>query len=407
MPRSYLFVLRPHVLAKSLAVLMLSTCFLPNLIVAQLPTLPTPQQPPPDRASGRVNAEIQPPGTLFLGDQPVAAPGDQATIEILPGEPLQYFGNQTLVPDDYFSESVPPDSLVDAPLGEYLIVPPADLGTIRADDIHIKQIEPGDELTADPNFYSLSVERYRIYRSNESLIAFMPGGGDQFGWLSFESPSYLSRKRTSGPTANVNFHLLSGPSSIDLPARLYDFELGYQTRSSLSELFSYDASVMVGAYSDFKGSAREGVRFPAHAVGMFHSSENADWVIGVDYLGRDDVKMLPVAGFCWHNPARPQLRYQMVFPRPRIDLTLNAAARLYLAGLFGGGTWQVEFPDASNDVLTYRDFKMVTGIERKRDDGSLATWELGWVFARKLSFRDRADELNMDDAFVLRYITRH
>ncbi len=277
---------------------------------------------------------------------------------------------------------------------------------IQPDDVHIKQLEPDVALAPKLSLYSLSVEPLKVYRSDESLISFMPGEGNQFGWLSFDSSSYLSRRKKSGPTANANFHLLSGPSSMDLPARLYDFVLGYQARSSLSEQFSFDASAMIGIFSDFEGSAREGVRYPAHAVGMFHTSPKVDWVFGVDYLGRDDVKILPVAGFCWHNPDRPQVRYQMIFPRPRIDWTLNSEVRLYLAGLFGGGTWQIEFPDDNNDVMTYRDFQMLTGIEKIRDDGSLAAWELGWVFGRKLEFRDSPNELYMDDAFVLRYVTR-
>ncbi len=335
----------------------------------------------------------------------IAAPDSGVWLEAAPGEPLQYFSSQPAYPDGALKESPSEFLTLPAP-HESVIVPAGKMELIRPDDVHIRQIEPDKSPLAKASLYQRSSEPYEIYRGDESQISFMPGGGDQFGWLSFYSANYLTRKRKAGPTANANFHLLSGPSSIDLPARLYDFELGYQTRSSLTELFSFDASAMIGAYSDFKGSAREGVRFPAHAVGMFHPSPRVDWVVGVDYLGRDDVKILPVAGFCWHDPARPQVRYQMIFPRPRIDWTLSSESRLYLAGLLGGGTWQIEFPDDHNDVMTYRDLQMLTGVERRRDDGSLSAWELGWVFARKLEFRDSPSQLNLDDAFVLRYVTR-
>ncbi len=267
-------------------------------------------------------------------------------------------------------------------------------------------LEPEDLLPTKLDLYDLSLATYTTYRSKENSILYMPGDGDQFGWLSFAAPNYLSRGSKRGTNASMSIHLLSGPLAVPLPPRLYDFELGYQARNSLSDIFSYEWSAMVGVYSDFEDSARDGVRFPAHAVGMFHPGPRADWVFGVDYLGRDDIKVLPVAGFVWHDPQRPELRYEMVFPRPRIDLTLSPQSRIYCSGLLGGGTWDIEFPDNSNDVMTYRDYKLAFGIEQADSDGELSSWELGWIFSRKLEFRERPDEYGFGDAFVIRYVTR-
>ncbi len=252
-----------------------------------------------------------------------------------------------------------------------------------------------------------STEHYHVYRSDGSGVTYLPGDGDQFGWLSFQSENYLDRSRTSGMTTNFNLHLLSGPTVTPLPPRLYDFELGYQLRNTLSELFSYDCSAMVGVYSDFEDSARDGVRFPAHAVGMFHVGPRADLVFGVDYLDRDDIKVLPVGGLVWHDPVRPQLRYELVFPRPRIDWTLSHSTRLYCGGGLGGGTWDIELPNESNDVMTYRDYRLVMGIERSNDSGGTWGWEAGWVFSRKLEFRSLAPDHSFDDAFVIRYVARN
>lgn len=280
-------------------------------------------------------------------------------------------------------------------------------GLISGDEENIRLLEPEDLLPKKLDLYDLSLSRYTSYRSRENSISYMPGDGNQFGWLSFASPNYLRRGTPRGITANMNIHLLSGPLAVPLPPRLYDFELGYQVRNSLSDLFSYEWSAMVGVYSDFEDSARDGVRFPAHAVGMFHPGPRADWVFGVDYLGRDDIKVLPVAGFVWHDPNRPELRYEMIFPRPRIDLTLSTHSRIYCSGLLGGGTWDIEFPDDSNDVMTYRDYKLAFGLEQADADGDLSSWELGWVFGRKLEFRNRPDEYSFGDAFMIRYVTRH
>jgi hypothetical protein len=309
------------------------------------------------------------------------------SVQVLPGSEYPY---PTAPPDP--SAEIIPHSLDQS-------------GLVSSDDQRIKMLEPEDELPMKVDLYDLSIARYTSYRRKEDAIVYMPGDGDQFGWLSIASPNYLKRDQKMGVTSNVNIHLLSGPLSNHLPPRLYDFELGYQVRNSLSDLFSYEWSTMVGVFSDFEDSARDGVRFPAHAVGMFHPGPRADWVFGVDYLGRDDIRLLPVAGFVWHDPQRPELRYEMVFPRPRIDLTLSSQSRIYCSGLLGGGTWDIEFPDNSNDVMTYRDYKLACGIEQSDSDGKLSSWELGWVFSRKLEFRNRSDEMHFGDAFVIRYVT--
>jgi hypothetical protein len=235
----------------------------------------------------------------------------------------------------------------------------------------------------------------------------MPGDGDQFGWLTFGSNTWLSRGESSGMEMNFNLHLLSGPEVVALPPRLYDFELGYQSKTSLSEKFSYDFGLSVGIYSDFEDSARDGVRFPAHLVGMVHPNENWDWVFGVEYLDRDDIKMLPVIGFIWHDTSLPGLRIEAVFPRPRIDLQIQNNMRLYWTARLGGGSWDIEMPDETNDVFTYRDYQILMGLESLSKDKKLNAWEFGFVFSRHIEFRNRSDEVNLDEAFVLRHVTRY
>jgi hypothetical protein len=361
------------------------------------------------------SCEAKPPvqGQISSAETPTTQPGAQTAIT--PRATIEANARQSgalpgliLSPSDYASpaESLP-GSNYRYPAEEIVPQPLDQSAWVSTDDQHIKLLEPEDLQPKALDLYDLSITRYQSYRSEEDALSFMPGDGDQFGWLSFESPNYLERTRHAGVTANMNMHLLSGPQTVHLPPRLYDFELGYQARNSLSDLFSYEWSAMVGIYSDFEDSARDGVRFPAHAVGMFHPGPRADWVFGVDYLDRGDIKVLPVFGACWHDPQRPELRYEMVFPRPRIDLTLSPETRLYSAGRLGGGTWDIEFPDDSNDVMTYRDYRMLFGIEHANEDGGLTSWELGWVFSRKLEFRDRSDEFGFGDAFVIRYVARN
>jgi hypothetical protein len=192
-----------------------------------------------------------------------------------------------------------------------------------------------------------------------------------------------------------------------LPARLYDFSVGYQKRGRIQDAMSYDLASTIGVFSDFEDSAREGIRYPGHAVGMLHYTPEFDIVFGVDYLSRDDIKILPVMGFSWRPQAMRDLRIDMVFPRPRIDYSLTDSNRVYLAGRLGGGSWDIEFPDNANDVMTYRDLQMLIGFERRDSDNAWSAIEFGYVFDRSLEFRTQAGETRFDDAFMLRLVTRH
>jgi len=275
--------------------------------------------------------------------------------------------------------------------------------------------ETGAELMFDPDadtdcrFPRLSYfsqEPYLNYRSEESGLNFLPAGADQFGWVSLESSPYLARGYRSGITTAINIHFLSGPNAVGIPPRLYDFSLGYQKRGRVSDAMSYDLATTVGVFSDFEDSAGDGVRYPGHAVGMLHFKPEFDLVFGVDYLGRDDIKLLPVAGFSWRPQGMPDMRFDLVFPRPRIDYSIDNQSKVYLAGRLGGGTWDIEFPNNDNDVMTYRDIQVLLGIERRNSNGNLACVEFGYVFDRKLEFRTLSQPTGFDDAFVLRLVTR-
>jgi hypothetical protein len=257
-----------------------------------------------------------------------------------------------------------------------------------------------------PRLSCVCQEIYSNYRTDENALTYMPGNGDQFGWISLESQPYVARGYRSGFTNSINMHLLSGPASVPLPPRLYDFSLGYQKRGRAVDVLSYDLAASLGVFSDFEDSARDGVRFPGHAVGMLHYTPEFDVVFGVDYLSRDDYKILPVAGFSLRPIWMQNLRFDLVFPRPRIDYSLSQDKKLYLAGRLGGGSWDIEFPNDNNDVMTYRDLQLLVGFERRDERGNQSVWEFGYVFDRQLSFRTLTGETQFDDAFVFRIVTR-
>ncbi|MEM9645421.1 MAG: hypothetical protein AAF989_10530, partial [Planctomycetota bacterium] len=197
----------------------------------------------------------------------------------------------------------------------------------------------------------------------------------------------------------TGFHFLNGPISPDLPPRLFDFQAAVHTRKAFTNREMLDLKLGVGAFSDFEGSSRKGIRFPGHAVMYSEHSESCVSVLGLEVLDRDDISLLPVGG--WVFRPHPDTVVECVFPRPRVQLKLDGGSAMYLGGELGGGTWAFERSNGADDNVTYRDLRITFGVMDFDDDSSNAL-EIGWSFDRSLEFRSGQGDQELDGAFLLR-----
>lgn len=236
---------------------------------------------------------------------------------------------------------------------------------------------------------------YNATQSNTTWLA----GGD-FGMFSMESFPALKFGKDSAVLLGTGFHFLDGPRSPDMPPRLFDFQFAYQVRKQLNSSAMLDVRLGIGAFSDFQGSARKGIRFPGHVVSYFDCQPDLATVFGVEVLDRDDISLLPVGGFVW----RPldDLVMECVFPRPRVQLRIDQSHALYFGGELGGGTWAIKRDDSHNDNATYRDIRVTWGIS-SFDEASDSALEVGWAFDRSLEYRSGRGDTNLDGAFLLRW----
>ncbi len=227
------------------------------------------------------------------------------------------------------------------------------------------------------------------------------GHGDRMGIVSWETRATIKPGEHRGVTAGFGVHFLDGPVVTDMPPRLFEFTLGYQRREWLVEDIGYDVVVRIGAFSDFEGSARDGVRFPGHAVVFARTSPEWDWLLGVDYFDRDDISLLPVFGAVWAPHER--VRIDAVFPRPAAAIRLAETTQwAYARGQLGGGTWAiVREPAYVNDNATYRDLRLAFGIETRDNNFFWSAVEVGYVFARELSYRSTPIDLELRDTVMI------
>lgn len=242
------------------------------------------------------------------------------------------------------------------------------------------------------------------YNLRSSSTSWLLGGGNQFGIFTLESLPTLKPGEQTGVVTGIGLHWLSGPVQTDLPPRLFDFQIGWQRRKWLTESLGYDVAFRVGAFSDFEGSAREGIRFPSHGVGFLRLNPACDLVFGVDYVSRDDIKLLPVIGLVLKP--RDDLRIDLVFPRPCLEWQYSAKSSLYLAGELGGGSWAIERMPAANDVVTYRDYRLLLGLSSRDDEGGQSAIEFGYIFGRDISYRSGQGDYSPIDTLVIQLTQR-
>jgi hypothetical protein len=238
------------------------------------------------------------------------------------------------------------------------------------------------------------------YRYASSALECIPGGGDRFGIFSVQLQGYQPSGISNGIITGFDFYVFSGPLESDMPPRAYDFSIGYQLRHRWGPL-AFDLAAAVQVASDFNGDAHKGVQIPGHGVGYLTVRPDLDLVFGIDYLDRADIKMLPVAGVLW-NP-NPDMRFELVFPRPRAVYRLNDTYRIYCYGELGGGSWAINRPGLGDNVATYRDLRVCIGLESVCSHCRSAI-EVGYAFDRRLEYTSCVGNMHLDDAVILRAV---
>ncbi len=213
-------------------------------------------------------------------------------------------------------------------------------------------------------------------------------------------------------TPHFNFNWWQGPDSIpaptpprDLPSRVYDAYLETAWRPQFTPIFGADLSVSVGVYSDFQYTDSNSLRVTGRGVGLVTLTPNAVFAMGVWYLNRDRVKLLPAGGFIW-NP-NGDTRYEILFPNPKLAHRLFTRGVSnywgYISGEYGGGQWTIKHDDGSTDVVNYNDMRLYLGIENISATRLRGDMSVGYVFNREILYRNGTPNVNPGDSVLLRF----
>jgi hypothetical protein len=218
---------------------------------------------------------------------------------------------------------------------------------------------------------------------------------------------FLRRDTPLLVTPQFGTHLLDNAGPLDIPTTLYDAAVEFRhLRKFGAGPWAMDAAVNVGYYSDFDQGSGDALRITGRGIAVYERTPGTKWLLGVAYLNRAGATVMPVFGVI--RDGNPDFRLEAIFPRPRaLWRTAGSVAGderwVYVGGEFGGGVWSITRPSTGElDLLSYSDWRVLVGYERKITGGLSRRVELGYVFQRKLEFNDADSEVALDDTLFLR-----
>lgn len=206
-------------------------------------------------------------------------------------------------------------------------------------------------------------------------------------------------------TPGYDMILLDGPSVTDLPPRLHTAYLDLMWVPQIINRYKLVLAVAPSVYSDFQVNDADMFRVTGKGLVMY------DWIpgrvqlrAGVLYLGRQDIQLLPVGGVIW-DPA-DWFHVEAFFPKPLVAVRFNQGHGyedwLFTTAEFGGDSWSIERTTGMRDQVTYLDYRVLLGVERKLNGGAGYRLEGGYVWDRSIEFESGIGDFEPQDTFILR-----
>ncbi len=203
-------------------------------------------------------------------------------------------------------------------------------------------------------------------------------------------------------TTGFDMTNIRGPTVTDLPPRLYLAYVDFMWVPQIVKGYTALIDVVPSVFGDFTAH-----QFRLTGKGLIIIDcipEKLQFVGGVLYLNRQNIRLLPAGGFIW-DP-NPWSHYELIFPKPKLAQRLNVGPGfedwIYTTAEFGGNTWPIVRANGQRDFVTYIDYRLLVGCERKLDGGAGYRLEAGYVFGRSISFSSGNGNFSPQDSFMIR-----
>lgn len=203
-------------------------------------------------------------------------------------------------------------------------------------------------------------------------------------------------------TPTYNMTLIDGPTVTDFPNRLYLTYVDFMWLPTIINRWTALLSIAPSVYGDFDTGE---FRLTGKALAIYDwDPGRLQFVGGVLYLNRENIRLLPAGGAIW-TPT-DWTRFELLFPKPKLAVRIGVGPGfedwVFGTAEFGGNTWPIVRASGLTDNLTYIDYRLIVGFERKLNGGAGYRLEGGYVFGRNVTFTSGVGDFDPQNTILIR-----
>lgn len=222
-------------------------------------------------------------------------------------------------------------------------------------------------------------------------------------------PNFLFTSQPLRISPGFIFHFWDGPDTVvtgaDLPGQTYSAYLANDFSTPWNRQLGAEFNLTVGLYTDFDEVTSDSIRITGLGLGWYRLNNTTTFKLGVEYLDRVRIKMLPAGGFFIYPT--PDLKLDIYFPRPKIAQRLpnlgNYEVWGYIGGEYGAGSWTIKRMGGMGDQADVNDIRAFAGLEWMGPRQVTGFLEAGYVFNREIVYLSTQNvATDIDDTFMLR-----
>lgn len=197
---------------------------------------------------------------------------------------------------------------------------------------------------------------------------------------------------------NYSLREIDAPKTARLPESLQTLSINLGGEYHLSDSLTLGLRVSPGLSSDYKSISANDIRVPVSLHAMYHMSEALSLIGGIAYTGQNHLfPVLPVLGVLY----LPSEKWVIAlgFPRTGVVYKPNRNIEFFANGELSGGEFQLHDSSIGANVISYRDYRAIAGVEFPLFDVAKLGISGGYAFARKFLFYEgNRDDENLDSA---------
>ncbi|MBM4020685.1 MAG: hypothetical protein FJ284_00275 [Planctomycetes bacterium] len=287
---------------------------------------------------------------------------------------------------------------------------------------------PAPSSTFDQSMQQTYAQTMHVFQGVRGSWAYLlgDGSGTRVGINELDTTATFALPFFHNSPANINhapllitpgfgLQLWDGPQTsstllADLPPNTYDVFVDAAWNPKFTPLFGAELGIRVGIFTNWDVFVTDSWRIMGRAIGTLQMTPTMQGKVGIVYLDRNQVKLLPAVGMTWTPNA--DSRYDIFFPAPRASKRFGATGRHnwwgYLSGEYGGGAWTFRRNTPLYNMITgfdYNDIRIALGTEwvPKAATGLAGNFEVGYVFYRQLFYVEGPPQIqNLPDTIMFR-----